>query len=144
MTIRDPVAIAWLAGIYEGEGTLGVNSSNGRWVAIIAMCDEDVVRRVQDVAGFGNVHLFDPPSRRRPGWTLSYRWRSSRVPDLVSLFTELRPHLGIRRGARVDEMLQWETDGRPSLITYEAREIHNDNRRRRRAARAAAGLPRGN
>lgn len=97
--------IAWMAGIYEGEGCLVLlKRAIGSCQLTIQMCDEDVLQKVLHVAGVGRI---DGPYRenipnRKPRWCFSV----SRRDDLLYLLPLLRPWLGERRRARVDEALE--------------------------------------
>lgn len=109
-TTEDPrldriVAVAWLAGVCEGEGSFGVTnagSANGAAMRV-RMTDEDVVRRCQAVAGVGSVTgptVYAEP--RKPTW----QWSVYRRDDLLPLLEAIRPFMGQRRGARIDDLLE--------------------------------------
>lgn len=51
---HEEADVAYLAGLLEGEGYIYVRP-NGRVTLGIEMCDEDVVRRVAEIVGDGNV-----------------------------------------------------------------------------------------
>jgi hypothetical protein len=94
--------IAWLAGLYEGEGTLW-KASPGSAALVISMQDEDVIRRCLEITGMGQVSSTGKVygRERRP----RCQWVVSRRELLLVLLPMLYPYLGSRRKARVDEIL---------------------------------------
>lgn len=93
--------IAWLAGLLEGEGCFYLN--RGRYPGIrLQMSDQDVVERAAVMLG-GRARLQDPPSRqgRLPSWVVT-----KGGPDALAVMRLIRPYMGIRRGARIDELLE--------------------------------------
>lgn len=127
------MSIAWLAGLYEGEGCLSRHREGG-WALTIASTDRDVIERAKLVAGVGHITF---KKRQMEHWQDQYVWRVTRSDDLVKLVEKLRPHLGIRRGRTADELLRWNLDGRPRIVNDVAREQVNARMRRHRAARKA-------
>ena len=107
---------AWLAGLLEGEGCftfqLGKNRNGGKrkrpsLAVSVSMSDKDVIERVQQVVGAGTISYVPP---RKEGWKPLWRWGLSRRAEVIQLVTELRPWMGERRGARIDEMIQFNKD----------------------------------
>jgi len=101
--------LAWLAGVLEGEGCFYLTTRHNKdgtprpLISIICcMTDEDVIRRIHMLVGSGNVHMRD---RRPGGYKLAWTWQDSRVSTVVPLLTLLRPLMGARRGAKIDELL---------------------------------------
>ena|ERR1035438_4447496 len=91
------IEIGWLAGIYEGEGTVYIGKG-GRMELKIDMCDEDVVESIQG--------LFPCPQGIRtslpknPNWSTKYRWRLNRRHDIVSFLELILPLLHGRRSEK--------------------------------------------
>lgn len=118
--MRPEVAIAWLAGLYEGEGTLvrhrdrGDRSETRAWTLAITMSDEDVIRRAHGLTGMGKVRE-TRYSETRTYW----RWNVCASGELAEILPRLLPYLGARRAARVRECLAW----------LEAKEINNRQQR---------------
>ncbi len=128
----DPIGIAWLAGIYEGEGTLVLNrKSPGSAKLNVGMTDEDVIRRCFEVARCGVVtggaRLYGGEKKLR--WV----WSVYRRDDLLRLLPALRPFLGQRRRQRVDEVLERLSQGDRRLRTSPCgtRTGYEQHRRRR-------------
>ena len=102
--------VAWLAGIYEGEGTCTI--TKGRAIRVeVVMTDEDVVKRVYDLTGCGTVRTLP---QRREDYKPAYRWSIGSV-DAVNFLTVVLPWLGQRRAQRANEAIEnWNTNKRQS------------------------------
>lgn len=96
----NDVDTAWLAGLLEGEGTFTRCGTNLQ-VQII-MTDEDVLRRAMKIAGCGN---FYERGVRKEGYKPQFQWQVNPRDDVVALLKRVRPFMGERRGARIDELL---------------------------------------
>lgn len=99
--------IAWAAGIFEGEGcfsTVGKVGMYGRrnLRATLMMGDEDVVRRFAAIVGVGKVY---DRKQGRPNRPLTV-WHCGKRAEFRRLAEMLRPWLGERRTARLDELLR--------------------------------------
>jgi len=106
--------IAWCAGLFEGEGNIGVQRSapyEGRFEPRlqIRMTDEDVLLKFQSYMGgrLTGPHLQGPADSKRykvipkPFWI----WIVSSWDEFERIGSQLRPWLGTRRGARFDFIL---------------------------------------
>ena len=97
----------WLAGLLEGEGyfTLGISRRQPNAPRIVlVMTDEDVVVRAANLIG-GKVKR-RPDSRqgnRKPCYVMTSRGGSNHV---IAMMKMLRPLMGTRRGAKLDEIIQ--------------------------------------
>jgi hypothetical protein len=89
--------IAWAAGLFEGEGTLG--SFPHGWALAVQMTDEDVIRRFAEFVGVGHVGgPYGPyPGRGKVCWT----WHTSRREHVLSFCALFGPLMGERRAARM-------------------------------------------
>ncbi len=98
---------AWLAGLLEGEGSFfSLRSSVGgkvyRYPVItVAMTDRDVITRVAELFGNGVYHM---PSKN-PNRLDQFRAQIS-GEGAVEWMKALRPWMGARRGAKIDELLK--------------------------------------
>lgn len=102
--------IAWLAGIYEGEGTCTITSGRAIRVEVV-MTDEDIVRRICYLTGCGTVRTL---SQRGENYKPSYRWSIGSM-DAVNFLTAVLPWLGQRRAQRANEAVEnWTTNKRQS------------------------------
>lgn len=108
---RDPIALiaqmqpyqlGWVAGIIEGEGSITTSSVmriGNLYIyplIIVAMTDEDTIRRLAEWTRVGRVSgPFRPPSRgtNKPHWT----WSVNKMADVEALLDAIWPLLGTRR-----------------------------------------------
>jgi hypothetical protein len=125
--IRRDIELAWLAGLLEGEGYFGMIKSHVggkmyRYPRVgVTMTDRDVIERV--AAMFGQkVTTVRPGPRSR---LMQYRFTLTGA-RAAQLMVDLRPMLGARRQARIDEVLS------------EYSTVEDTNVRRSRSNREAA------
>ena len=93
---------AWLAGIIEGEGYIAFKKQRYPGV-VVQMTDEDVILRLAEFSGAG--HVSGPLQEKLPHHKPTWRWEVTDSTDAVALLRRIRPWLGTRRGARVDDVL---------------------------------------
>lgn len=98
------IDVAWLAGLVEGEGNIGIN---GRSLTIrIKMSDHDVILRAAELLE-GEVYRAPVPKARRPLWLTQVKGSIA-----AGWAMTLYPWLGIRRRQQVrDGMAYWRTQG---------------------------------
>lgn len=102
---------AWLAGLLEGEGCFTFHKQNYRRkrdgglsiyirpAIVLVMTDRDVVDRAAHLLGDYAVQVRDRRGRKVIYGVTSYG------PRAAQTMRELRPFLGDRRRARIDEVL---------------------------------------
>lgn len=100
------LALAWAAGLFEGEGCFSFAKRHGRIYpnAIVDMTDEDVIRKFADIIGEGHVNGPYRPKKKgkcKPHW----RWRANGHRVVANIGDMLRPWLGKRRLERLAEIL---------------------------------------
>ena len=97
--MNNDVIWAWLAGLFEGEGTV-VSRKNGLCLRI-GMTDEDVVKRCLEVTEMGSV--VGPYERRgnKPMWY----WSVGKREDAIVIVDHILPHLGLRRSERIKQLV---------------------------------------
>lgn len=107
--------VAWAAGVFEGEGSVylrkfvrgkaQITHTHGGFR--VQMTDKDVVDRLRDVVGVGNVVPCKPTGLgKKPSWA----WQVQDRKGFSIVANLLRPHLGLRRTARlaeVESQLTW-------------------------------------
>lgn len=102
----------WAAGLFEGEGHISLlpypeddphhRSGLMRRRLVLAMTDEDVVRRFHAFVNAGQVRWTKPFNERcKP----VLRWECGAWPDIERILTGMLPYLGLRRSARAREVL---------------------------------------
>lgn len=110
----NEIETAWVAGLLEGEGCFSLRNAKASKVKLLqvscGMTDEDTIRKLHRIIGFGNVHVARRCDPRRSNAKLIYTWACARRNLTVPLLEAVRPHMGLRRGARIDEMLQYALD----------------------------------
>ena len=87
MNELTPAEVAWLAGIYEGEGSCSITSGRAIRVEIV-MTDKDVVERIQLLTGLGSVASLAP---RGENHKTAYRWSVGSV-KAVDFLTAILPY----------------------------------------------------
>lgn len=89
--------IFWFAGLFEGEGSIFIpnpKTQNSPRMTI-AMNDLDIIERVRDITGVGNI-LRDKKM---------HRWQVNRTNDVLHLLCSIVPILGERRRSQVTNVL---------------------------------------
>jgi hypothetical protein len=100
------VEAAWVAGLYEGEGSLvsKPTTTDISWELVIVMTDQDVIEKLARITGVGNVTFV---KRAKAHWSDQYRWRVSRMAHIAHVLSQIEEHLGSRRRARSEEFFTW-------------------------------------
>ncbi|GAB3763755.1 LAGLIDADG family homing endonuclease [Microlunatus parietis] len=132
--------IAWLAGILEGEGSFYLQRDRGIYLyprVVVSMTDEDVIQRVADL--FGAKIYKVPVSPRYPA--RKQQWRAVATGQrAVRLMKEIRPLMGKRRGAKIDEIIAyWESQPEPNALRSEYSKSQAAGKRRDEAGRFVVG-----
>lgn len=109
MTYWTREDLAWVAGIYEGEGCLSLRDNgykgNNKYVTMrICMTDKDILDRVARIIGMGDVKLITPPSRA--GKKPMYEWKLGRWDQWYPFVMAIFQWLGERRQAKVVEAVR--------------------------------------
>lgn len=102
----DYIGIAWAAGLFEGEGSFSTRIYGERGRVGVRMSlsstDKDVVEKFRRIVGCGNLGgPYWHSMSTRPQWA----WTLNRPEEFIRLAEVLRPFLGERRLARLDECL---------------------------------------
>lgn len=108
---------AWLAGIYEGEGSCAIRGSSPR--LDITMTDEDVIRKYHDLIGIGNVRV----RPIRGDYKQCYTWGVG-GHDAVLVLQLLLPWLGQRRTQRANEAINAWSDLRTTTRKGDTHCLH--------------------
>lgn len=107
----DPLAIAWAAGIIEGEGSIQAavrktrRDAHGENIAIrvrVVMTDLDTVTKLRDVFGIGRVLPYR--NTKGLGTKQLHRWDASARGDITLVCDAIYPWMGERRRAQIDRL----------------------------------------
>jgi hypothetical protein len=116
MTFPSAEERAWLAGIFEGEGSFSGKFENGRGKgrtvrAKLGMSDRDTVEKFHRLIGIGNVSgpYLDSKGISKPMWV----WCVGSFELFQQTVCYLWPWLGERRRAKATELLMKHNAWRP-------------------------------
>lgn len=112
---RNPLDVAWAAGLFEGEGCWNVytRGTRARMQIRLGMADRDVVERFAAIMGCGTVFVHDPAAHRAKGWKPLYTWAVYEAEGAREVIALLLPFMGERRRARALEVLEGGKHVRP-------------------------------
>lgn len=99
------IMIAWLAGLFEGEGTFHIQKGKVSKNIGITSTDLDVLEKVKE--NFGGIILKE--QKRNPKWKIAYNW-TLRKTEALDLIINIYPYLGERRQKRALEYIQYHED----------------------------------
>ena len=97
----NAVEIAWVAGIFEGEGTIVASSSRKSLRLQLQMTDEDIVHRFAAIVGVGQIN-----SMKRGENKTIYYWTCAQQEAVNAFVKAVWPWLGSRRRRRYLELTQ--------------------------------------
>jgi hypothetical protein len=90
-------AVAWAAGLFDGEGTILL--SGNKVTAQMSMTDFDLLERMRSYFG-GSIYTI---AKRKVHWKDAWVWRCGSTPDSMMFLESIYPWLGSRRQAKVEE-----------------------------------------
>lgn len=97
---------SWALGIFEGEGCISIRKT-GRVELLMAMTDEDIVRRFHTATQVGNVNgpYTNGLDKNNNPYTLRYSWNCTRNQDIIYLLEKWISYFGARRQLKASEAL---------------------------------------
>lgn len=101
LNLLSDVQVAWLAGLFEGEGCVS-RKGKTRIGLHVQMTDHDIIQRLREITGVG--HVFGPLKTQKAHYKPTWVWAvqvDSRARQIAAL---LYPQLGIRRRAKIDSL----------------------------------------
>src|SRR3954453_18258073 len=101
ITERSAIEVAWVAGLFEGEGCI-VHRRQAAAELILGTTDEDVAERLHRIMGCGTLNV---EVRQAPHRTL-YRWSLCEGSAITEVLTALLPYFGERRRQRALDTLE--------------------------------------
>lgn len=109
MHSRDETEIAWVAGIFEGEGCIQLyRPKNGNYFYCqleLVSTDFDIINRVRNIAGYGTIRV-DKRSQKNKQWRDAYRLYICKRENVFDFLNHIYEWLGERRTAKVDEVFE--------------------------------------
>ena len=105
MTIAD---IAWMSGLFEGEGSISISKKKGYCYLQLVSTDEDILYKFARLANCKNKITY---CKRRPHQNKDHwKWQVGNREDVTRLLTLMLPYLGDRRSAKANEVLTFYND----------------------------------
>lgn len=101
-TVRD---LAWLAGLFEGEGSITTATKRNPLRLSMKSTDEDVLRRAHAIAGIGTLNGPYAPAEKNLGKKPYWTWSVHRSAEAAGLLMTMYPLLGVRRQERASSAL---------------------------------------
>ena len=100
-----PEELAWLAGLFEGEGCIYLLTKGEAWswYLKISMTDLDILERVYKIVECGSIRIDSAPKNLK--WKQSYTWEVGKRKDVLRLLKLLAPLLGERRRKKANQAL---------------------------------------
>ncbi len=94
--------LAWAAGLIEGEGCF-TKHTNAPYI-LVDMTDKDIIQRLYGIFPFG---IMRGPYSNKTKPQHKPRWRFDAFGPKAKIIMEaIRPYMGERRGAKIDELLK--------------------------------------
>ena len=118
MNTLSEAEVAWLAGIYEGEGNCSIRTGRNFRVEI-AMTDEDVMQHLYQIVGIGSIKLYPARGAYKP----VTRW-SVGGKEAVLFLEKILPWLGCRRSERATQAIQNWLSNRSKSTRHDDSCIH--------------------
>jgi hypothetical protein len=99
--------LAWVAGVFEGEGTIRVRRRNYGAQVSIRMDYEDVIRRIHEIMDFGNFYVLNERRKRKGAEVVAvqYNYQIASAEHVIRFPTAVLPWLSVRRKAVAEEAI---------------------------------------
>jgi len=101
---------AYLAGLFDGEGTIGYYSFRGRHEATVMITNTDprIMSWLMNHIGYGNVHSAKAAYHRRKH--VVHHWRISNRPRVFDFLVAISPYLIIKKDQAELLLNLWEQE----------------------------------
>jgi hypothetical protein len=99
----DRESLAWLAGLFEGEGSFSLLQADSYPLprAKVSCTDKDVIERIYRIVGFGS--MFEAPQAE--GYKMQWQWQIASFEGVQAFVCLVWEWLCERRRARATEVL---------------------------------------
>lgn len=96
--------LAWLAGLFEGEGSFSLLQANTYPIprAKVSCTDKDVIEKIYRIVGFGS--FFEAPQAN--GYKMQWQWQTASFEGFQAFVAMIWPWLCSRRQARATEIME--------------------------------------
>lgn len=111
------VTVSWAAGLFEGEGTVGIVKN--RVVAAIHMTDRDILEKMLE--NFGG-KIYDC-KKQQEHHKESWKWVISSSEFAIEFLNEIYPFMGTRRKAKIDEARNAYKNHRKNRVNSKVAEV---------------------
>ena len=102
-------AAAWMAGLFEGEGSISISKRKGYCYLQLVSTDHDVLLRFADLADTPNNKITFCP--RRPHQTKdAWKWQVGNEKDVTRLLDLMLPFFGDRRAHKALDVFDFYDD----------------------------------
>tara|TARA_A100000164_G_C21365379_1_gene521735 strand:+ start:116 stop:526 length:411 start_codon:yes stop_codon:yes gene_type:complete len=95
--------IVWAAALFEGEGCISIFPNRRTVQLIVKMTDLDVMERLVNVAGYGNLRGPLILKGLKPSW----RWTVAKKTEVIRILKMFLPHFGKRRAEKAIEAINY-------------------------------------
>lgn len=90
----SPVDVGWLAGIFDGEGSISLDR-RGVWrrpCLSVSSTDLEILESIRELLG-GSITIVRESRQRKPHWKQAYRWASNGSQKVLRILETIHPHL---------------------------------------------------
>lgn len=105
--------LAWVAGVFEGEGCFSFHEKSRAISACISMTDLDVIETVKSIIGLGTIVSVKPG---KVGWKPQWKWAVNSFEDVQAVAAMLWPWLKSRRRVKIKSVLKGFIGGVPKSV----------------------------
>lgn len=100
---------AWLAGFFDGEGSLVLRLGNGRHGAnacalSIVNTNRSSLERVQTITACGSIV---PKPVKKAKHKQTWMWHTNRQREVIDVLRQIEPYLTIKRPAALAHLASW-------------------------------------
>lgn len=106
ITIADT---AWMAGLFEGEGSISISQKKGYCYLQLVSTDHDVLLKFADLANCTNNKITFCPRRSHQNKD-AWKWQVGNKSDVTRLLNLMLPYLGDRRAHKALDVFDFYDD----------------------------------
>lgn len=114
------ITVAWIAGLFEGEGTFCINKESYSKGVSITSTDLDVLEKVNGVFG-GRIATISRKHTKKH-WKQAYVWTLGIKASILFTYLIL-PYLGERRKKRAEQFIQFYNNKEDSKVSLKVKSL---------------------